>query len=143
MGRDSASSAQSKRVGTGVEHGDKAGDGGRKTAAAGNSGTLAVVEDAGGSETARLRVHWNWLGCTGGGGAVGGERGPFLGAGGIVGGVVDDVGQQGNDVNVVCDVAVDGVGSGHLVGGLGVVVRRSGGRGAVGVVCDVAELVGA
>jgi hypothetical protein len=139
MGRDSASSAQSKRVGTGVEHGDKAGDGGCKTAAVGNSGTLAVVEDAGGSETAHLRLLWNWLGCTGRGGAVGGEWGPFLGAGGVV----DDVGQQGNNVNVVCDMAVDRVGSRPVEGGLRFAVRRSGARGAVGVVCDVAELVGA
>jgi hypothetical protein len=51
---------------------------------------------------------------------VWGERGASAGADGVI--------------IVVCDVAVDGVGSGHVVGGLGV---------AVGVVCDVAELVGA
>ena len=50
MGRDSASSAQSKRVGTGVEQGGTrlegggTGDGGRETVTAGGSGTAADVK---------------------------------------------------------------------------------------------------
>jgi 6-phosphogluconate dehydrogenase len=36
---------------------------------------------------------------------TGGERGAFLGAGGVIGGGADDVGQRVDDIDVVCDVA--------------------------------------
>jgi hypothetical protein len=61
MGRDSGSSAQSKRGGGGIERGStglgwgSTRDGGRKTAAAEGPDMLVVVEDGAGGETARLR----------------------------------------------------------------------------------------
>jgi hypothetical protein len=68
MGIDAASSAQSKREGTGVKRGCtelKGGstrDGGRKTVVAGDSDASAVVEDTGGGETTRSRGVWGGLG---------------------------------------------------------------------------------
>jgi hypothetical protein len=67
MGRDSESSAQSKRGGAGIKHGGiglggcETGDGGRKTMVAGGSDMSAVVEGAGGGETARLQLSWGEL----------------------------------------------------------------------------------
>lgn len=62
-----------------------------------------------------------------------------------IGSVVGNVGQWGNDIDVVWHVGVNRVGSGHAAGGLGIVVHHSGGcgaRGTVGIVYDVAKLVG-
>ena len=76
MGRDSASSAQSKRVGMGIEHGGT-GDGGRETVTAGGSGMAAGVKGAGFGETARFWVFrgkqgaWGtFRGCSGGSSSV-------------------------------------------------------------------------
>jgi hypothetical protein len=60
VGNVAASSAQSKQMGTGVEHsgagleGGEMRDGGHETAAVGDPGTWAVVDDVEGSETSRL-----------------------------------------------------------------------------------------
>jgi hypothetical protein len=60
VGNVVASSAQSKWVGTGVEHsgagleGGETRDGGRETAAVGDPGTWAVVNDVEGGETSHL-----------------------------------------------------------------------------------------
>jgi hypothetical protein len=140
VGNDVASSAQSKRVGVGIEHGGteleggSTRDGGGRMVPAGVSGVLAVIEGGGGSEKACLQPSWGEMGRMGSERGVGGGRASVGGVG--------NVGQQG-DVVVVCDMAVDGVGSGRVAGILGVAVCRSGDCGARGVVCDVAELVGA
>jgi hypothetical protein len=47
----------------------------------------AAVEGVGGGEMAHFRVHWGWLGCTGGDGDVGGEWGVSLGIDSAVGDV--------------------------------------------------------
>jgi hypothetical protein len=60
VGNVAASLAQSKRVGTGVEHsgagleGGETRDGGRKTAAQGDSDMSTAVKDGGSGETACL-----------------------------------------------------------------------------------------
>ena len=75
-GIDAASSAQSRRVGTGVEcggtelEGGEASDRGSKTAAGGDSDMSAVVEDGGNGKTACLRPGWGGLGYKGGDGDV-------------------------------------------------------------------------
>ena len=81
VGNDAASSAQSKRVGTGIVHrvtglrGGSTRDEGRKTAAVGDSGTWAVVNDARDGGTARIRGFWGELGRMGGEwGCSGGSR---------------------------------------------------------------------
>ena len=68
-GIDAVSSAQSRRVGTGVECGGTGLVGGStkgwgcKTAAGGGSGMLAVVRYGGDGETARFGGFWGELGC--------------------------------------------------------------------------------
>ena len=68
-GIDAVSSAQSRRVGTGVERGGTGLVGGStkgwgcKTAAGGGSGMLAVVRYGGDGETARFGGFWGELGC--------------------------------------------------------------------------------
>jgi hypothetical protein len=67
-GRDSTSSAQSKRGGAGIEHssvvlgGGSTIDGGRRTTVAVGSDVPAVVEGAEWVETARLRSSWGKVG---------------------------------------------------------------------------------
>jgi hypothetical protein len=86
MGKDSASSAQSKqaggsvrREGTGLEDGGT-GDRGRDTVVT----NVSSVEP----ETARLRPCWGELGYTGRYGGAGGKRGVSLGTDGVVSDVV-------------------------------------------------------
>jgi hypothetical protein len=63
MGIDTASSAQSKRVGVGIEHGG--------------------TELEGGS-MARSRPYWEWLGCAGSDGGIDGEQGVLTGVDGVI-----------------------------------------------------------
>jgi hypothetical protein len=80
-GIDSMSSAQSRRAGIGVEHSGAGlgsgvtGGGGCETVVVGDSDTSAAVKGAEGVKTARLRVSWGELGCTGVDGEVDGEWG--------------------------------------------------------------------
>jgi hypothetical protein len=91
VGRASASSAQSKRRGTGAEcsgtglGGVTAGDGDCETTVVGGSDGSAVVENAGSGETARLWSNWGELGWMGVERDAGGERGVLGGADGVVG----------------------------------------------------------
>jgi hypothetical protein len=91
MGNVAASSAQSKRGGTGVELSSTGLEevstryGGRETAVAGGSDMSAVVEGAGGGETARLRLSWGEPGWMGSERGIRGERGASVGADSVVG----------------------------------------------------------
>ena len=114
MGIDAVSSAQSKRAGDRVERrgtelaGGETGDGGGEMVASWDSDTLAVIEDMGGggvvvallffrscwcpppravvgSETARFRAHWGWVGCMGSKQGTGDEWRVSLGVDDVVG----------------------------------------------------------
>lgn len=80
VGNDAASSAQSKRAGTGVElsgirlEGGETRDGGCRTGPGGSSDMVAAVGDGGDDETARLRGLWGELGCMGGDGGLDSEQ---------------------------------------------------------------------
>ena len=69
-GIDAVSSAQSRWVDIGVEHGGtglegvEARDGGCKTGPAGSSCIVAAKEDGGDDETAHLGLNWGEFGCT-------------------------------------------------------------------------------
>jgi hypothetical protein len=71
-GIDAVSSAQSRRVGTGVEHGGTGFDGGStrgrgcETGPGGSSDTPAAVKDGGDGETACLGLSWGELERMGG-----------------------------------------------------------------------------
>jgi hypothetical protein len=84
MGKDSASSAQSKCRGVGIEHGGTeldellARDGGRKTVAVGSVDVPVATEDTGVGETVRLQPIWGKPGGTGIFSDVDGERGERL-----------------------------------------------------------------
>jgi hypothetical protein len=90
-GISSVSSAQLKRGGGGIEHsnvglgGGSTTDGGCGTTVAWGSTVPVAVEGARGVETARLRVSWDELGCTGIDGGVDGEQGVLTGVDGLVG----------------------------------------------------------
>jgi hypothetical protein len=111
VGNDSASAAQSKCEGTGVELGSigleegSTRDGGHETAAAAGPDVLAVVEDGGDGETTRLRLSWLELGQMGGEQGARGERGASLGVDGIVGdaAVPSGTGGVGDDGATVVD----------------------------------------
>jgi hypothetical protein len=84
VGNVAASSAQSKQVGTGVEHsgagleGGETRDGGRKTAAQGDSDMSTAVKDGGAEKRlvwGRAEVSWGVWAVRGGRGVNGGVPG--------------------------------------------------------------------
>ena len=92
-GIDATSSAQSRRVGAGVERGGTglkgvgAKDGGCETGPGGSSGMVAAMEDGGDDEMARLGPSWGEFGCTRGDGVADGEWGVSA----VVDSIVNDV----------------------------------------------------
>ena len=81
----------------------------------GSSDTSAAVEEVEGVELARLRASWGRMGSTHSAKGTGSEWGVSLCIDGVSD-AVGDVEEHGDNNVIICDVAVDGVGSGCSAG---------------------------